>query len=92
MNFCRKFMYFQILPSGTTEKKISYYELLSSDAFPLCTAALRTVLPRINLKEIGEMIDEIPVLSPLQKEFCKYMLQARKERILDKALDVIKSR
>lgn len=58
----------------------------------MCTAALRTVLPRINLKEIGEMIDEIPVLSPLQKEFCKYMLQARKERILDKALDVIKSR
>ncbi|WP_276930180.1 hypothetical protein [Faecalibaculum rodentium] len=85
-------MYFQILPSGTTKKKISYYKLLSPDAFPLCTAALRTVLPRINLKEIGEMIDEIPVLSPLQKEFCKYMLQARKERILDKALDVIESR
>lgn len=28
-------------------KKISCYELLSPDAFPLCTAALRTVLPRI---------------------------------------------
>lgn len=92
MNFCREFNVFPDSAIRHNGKKISYYELLSSDAFPLCTAALRTVLPRINLKEIGEMIDEIPVLSPLQKEFCKYMLQARKERILDKALDVIESR
>ncbi len=38
------------------------------------------------------VLDETPYITDLQKDFYKTMLWARKERILDKALELIKER
>lgn len=73
-------------------QKVSYFEILSSDAYPLCTAALKDLLPHMDLNKINRMIDDIPVLNTLQKKFYKYVLRARKELILERALSVIESR
>lgn len=64
-------------------KKINYYEFISSLENEECNRALKRLLPRIDMKRIGELIEEIPVISDLQKTFYKTMLSERKERILD---------
>lgn len=73
-------------------QRISFFEILSADEYPLCTAALKEALLHIDLNKISRMIDDIPVLNALQKKFYKYILQTRKELILERALTVIESR
>ena len=38
------------------------------------------------------MIDETPYISDLQKQFYKVMLRERKEKILDKSLQLLKKK
>lgn len=64
-------------------KKINYYEFISSLENEECNRALKRLVPRIDMKRIGELIEETPVISDLQKIFYKTMLSERKERILD---------
>lgn len=67
--------------------KISYFDFLASNKNPDCTEALKEIVPRINMEAIETMIDEIDMISSIERDFYKFMLRARKEYILDAALD-----
>lgn len=73
-------------------KKINYYEFISSLENEECNRALNRLLPRIDMKKIGELIEETPVISDLQKTFYKTMLSERKERILDYSIRKLRKR
>lgn len=65
------------------EKKTTYFEFISSLKNPNCTAALKRVSERIDMKKIIELIDEMPILPPVQKEFYTAIILERKEKIID---------
>lgn len=71
------------------EQKINYFEFLSSHVVHDCTEALRRIHPRIHQEEIDEFIESRDFLSDTQKKFYRTMLRARKEKILDVALERI---
>lgn len=64
-------------------KKINYFDFISSLQNKDCNAALKRILPRIDMDKINRIIDETPYISELQKDFYKTMLAKRKEKILD---------
>ena len=70
-------------------KKINYYDFISSLEYPECNNALKRILPVIDIKKIEEIIDNTVYLSELQKNFYKTMLKERKERILDFSLNLL---
>ena len=67
-------------------KRGNYHNIITSLAYEDCNKALLRIVPRINLKAIDALIDEVVILSALQKEFLKKILKLRKEYILDAAL------
>ena len=73
-------------------QKINYFDFLSSLTDPDCNAALKRIIPRIDMQKINTLIDETPYISDLQKTFYKTMLLERKEKILDKSLGLLKKR
>lgn len=64
-------------------KKINYFDFISSLQNKDCNAALKRILPRIDMDKINRIVDETPYISELQKDFYKTMLAKRKEKILD---------
>lgn len=64
-------------------QKIQYFKFISSLENMDCNKALKRILPRIDMDKIYIIVDEIPFISDLQKEFYRTMLRERKERILD---------
>ena len=68
------------------EKKINYFNFISSLQHSDCNEALKRIVPKINMAEIKLIIDNTPYITDLQKDFYKTMLEARKERILDFSL------
>lgn len=70
-------------------KKINYFDFISSHINRDCTEALRRIHPRIHQEEIDEFISSREFLSDVQKKFYCTMLRARKEKILDAALERI---
>ena len=66
--------------------KINYYNYISSLENKDCNAALRRIVPRIDLEAINNMIDETPYIGGLQKQFYKTMVSTRKEILLDRPL------
>ncbi len=73
-------------------KRIRYYDFISSLKYVGCNDALKRIVPRIDMQRIKELIDETPFLSKLQKEFYWKMLTERKEKILDRSLQLLKNR
>lgn len=63
-------------------KKINYYDFLSSIQDENCTNALMRMMSSINLEEICEFIDKEKFLSDTQKQFYKYYIAKRYEKIL----------
>lgn len=51
-----------------------------------------TNLPRIDMRQIHELIDNTPYITDLQKQFYKTMLSERKVKILDKSLQLLKNK
>lgn len=68
-------------------KKINYFKFLTAGEFPDCNEALKRIVDRIDMKKIDAIIDSTPSITEIQKDFYKTMLSARKERILDFALE-----
>ena len=68
-------------------KKINYFKFLTAGEFPDCNEALKRIVDRIDMKKIDAIIDSTPSITEIQKNFYKTMLSARKERILDFALE-----
>lgn len=68
--------------------KINYFAFLSNTQHPNCIDTLYDITNRINLKRIGEIIDETPYVSNIHKCFMLKMLEIRKEKILDESIRV----
>ena len=66
-------------------QKINYFNFLSSLENADCNAALKRIVPRMDLKVMCDMVDKTPYLTDLQREFYKTMLSERKTKILDYA-------
>lgn len=83
---------FQIPLSGIklNNKKINYFDFISSLEYPDCNNALKRIVPQIDMEKINTLIDETPYTSELQRDFYKTMLQERKEKILDFSLAKLK--
>lgn len=64
-------------------KKLSYFDTITSQEYPGCNAALKRIAPRIDLKKINSIIDSVPYIDDLQKTFYKTMLRERKTKIID---------
>lgn len=73
-------------------KKINYFDFISSLQNKDCNNALKRIVPKINMNKINKIIDETPFITCLQKTFYKTMLAARKEKILDYSLTVLKNK
>ena len=73
-------------------KKIKYFEFISSLQNEYCNSALKRITPRINIEKIKEIINNIPVISELQKNFYIKMIEKRKELILDYSLKKLKEK
>jgi hypothetical protein len=71
-------------------KKINYFDFISSMENAQCNAALLRIVPKIDINKINAIIDDTPYLSELQRAFYKTMLAERKERILDFAYTRVK--
>jgi hypothetical protein len=82
------FRVFKIPLSGIkiNNKKINYFDFISSLENDDCNMALKRIVPKINMSKINALIDETPFISDLQKNFYKEILDERKERILDFSL------
>lgn len=70
-------------------KRIKYYDYIVSLENEDCNAALKRIMPRIDLHAMCNMINEIPCISDLQKRFYTTLLSERKEKILDHAYHLL---
>ena len=62
--------------------KSSYYQVISSMAYPECNDALMRIYSKIDLNEIDSVIDHTPFITRTHKAFYKHMIQARYDLIL----------
>lgn len=65
-------------------KKINPYHIIGSMEYPECSEAVRRLTPKIgsNMKRIQALINEIPVLSEIQKKFFTTIIEYRYENVL----------
>lgn len=66
-------------------KRANYYKVITSLEYKDCNAAIKRIVPRINLEKINDLIDNTEELSQSQRDFLKKILKLRKEIILDTA-------
>lgn len=81
-----------VFPASSIEengKKISYFDFISSLKNPDCNEALKRISKKIDIDKIYELIEEIPTLLPIEKDFYKVMITERKEKILDYSMDLL---
>lgn len=85
----REYRIFEIPTSAIKEndKKIKYFDFISSLKNKGCNKALKRIARNIDTQKINAIIDEIPCINALQKEFYKTMINERKERIIDFSLN-----
>ena len=69
------------------DKKINYFEYISSLQNEDCNQALLRMFPKINIQEIYSIIDETPFISDIRKEFYKKIINMRYEMILQYSYD-----
>lgn len=63
--------------------KISYPRFIASLQNEDCTQALERISARIDMARIETLIQQTPGLLPIQRDFYRIMIRARKEQILD---------
>jgi hypothetical protein len=63
-------------------KKSSYFEVINSLQFEECNDALRNVMSLLDMTKVEELINEMPLISEIQRAFYKHILTARYNRIL----------
>lgn len=64
------------------DRKINYYDFISSMEIEDCNNAILRILPKIDVENINSFIDDTPYISDLQKEFYKTYIKARYEKLL----------
>lgn len=75
--------------SALTEngRKINYFDFLMETKIPECMDAIRRIVPKINMNEIEILIKQTPGICEISQKFYCTVLRARKELILDRALE-----
>lgn len=68
-------------------KKINYHDFITSCNFMECNAAIKRIVPRVDMNQIVAFIDSTEALSELQKSFYKKYLNGRYEKILQPAFE-----
>ena len=63
--------------------RMNYFDFISSLKNEDCNLALKRISERIDLDKIGAIIDDITLLTDLQKQFYKTMIGERKKHIID---------
>ncbi len=71
--------------------KINYYNFLTTTDNQDCLKSLKKIQAKIDLEKINKIIDETPYISNIAKIFYKVICKERKEKILDKALEINKN-
>lgn len=69
-------------------EKFSYQEMLNASDDYNCICAIARIVPRIDMRKIEQIIDETPLISDNRKNFYKVMINERKEKLLDHALEI----
>lgn len=69
------------------DKKINYFEFISSLENSDCNNALLRIFPKIDMDKIDAIIDQTPYISEIRKEFYKKILHLRYEEILKYSYD-----
>ena len=64
------------------DKKINYYDFISSMETEDCNKAVLRIFPKIDIKHVHAFIDNVSYISDLQKDFYKKYIEARYEKIL----------
>ena len=64
------------------DRKINYYDYISSMKNEDCNDAILRTIPKIDIELINSFIDNTPYISDLQKDFYKTYIKARYEKIL----------
>jgi len=63
------------------DKKINYFEYISSTKNNECNKALLRIYPKINIEKINKIIDDTPFISDIRKQFYKKIILLRYEKI-----------
>ena len=63
-------------------QKINYYDFLMSGQYADCNEAILRIVPKIDMEQIEQFIEETPYISDLQKDFYKAYINARYEKIM----------
>ena len=74
-----------VFPTSTikvNDKKINYFEYMSSLSNEECNKALIRIFPKINIEIINKIIDDIDSISNVRKDFYKKILYYRYTKIL----------
>ena len=66
-------------------RKLNYYDFLTTTDNSDCHAALERIFPRIDFSKIDLIINDIPYITDLQKEFYRVYIKARYNLILKPA-------
>ncbi len=74
------------------EKKIKYFDFISSLKNEDCNHALERIAPRIHMERIEEIVKSTPFISDLQKEFYLTILRERKTKILDYSFEQLRQK
>lgn len=76
------------------KKNINPAQYILQGSNPKCNEAVLRIVPKINMKDILDIIDEIPeeceglpVITPIYKEYIKKYLTLNKELVLDRAYE-----
>lgn len=69
------------------DKRINYYEFISSLKNEECNVALKKIVNKIDMAKIEQEIDKMPIISDIRRQFYKTLLNSRYEVILKKSYD-----
>lgn len=67
------------------DKRINYYNFISSLKNTDCNKALERIVNKIDMNKIEEEIDNMPIITDIRKKFYKSLLKGRYEIILKKS-------
>lgn len=66
--------------------KINYYDFLMNTDNKECLRSLNKIFNKIDIKKINEIIDNVPYITRIHKDFMKKIIKNRKEKILFEAI------
>lgn len=64
------------------DKRINYYEFISSLKNNDCNEALKRMMEKIDLDKINQEIEDMPIITQIRKKFYKTLIKERYEKIL----------